>query len=91
MFYGDPLAASTAKDIVKKLTDYRGNKTHDRHIDLDECAAIGLKIVRLELDNVLQDLVLSVHHCFMAVFGSSGAVKIIENDAGIAWVKVQQP
>src|SRR5262249_51197929 len=32
MFEGDPQAGKKAKKIVRQLTDYRGNKTHQRHI-----------------------------------------------------------
>ena len=36
----------------------------------------------MEDDDVLQDLVLSLHHAYMITFDSSAAVKIIENHNG---------
>lgn len=48
MFDGEANARTKAKKIVRRLTDYRGNKTHQRHIGFDELAAMGLKMTRLE-------------------------------------------
>jgi ClpP class serine protease len=78
-----------ASQIVKKLTDYRGNKTHNRHIHLQELSDMGLKIVRLEEDEKLQDLVLTVHHCYMHTLMNTPAYKIIENQRGAAMIKQQ--
>ena len=44
----------------------------------------------LEKDQTLQDLVLSVHHATMHTFAGTGAVKIVENHLGRAFVKVAQ-
>lgn len=79
MFNGKPDAHKIAQQIVKKLTDYSGNKSHSRHIDIDECKAIGLKILSLEDDDKFQDLVLTVHHCYMHLLMNTTAYKIIEN------------
>ena len=87
MFHGERNGRKTAKAIVKHLTDYRGNKTHDRHIAFDECKQIGLKVVPLEDDGALQDLVLTVHHCYMHALMNTPSFKIIENHKGAAFVK----
>ena len=87
MFVGEQGANKKARDVVKKLTAYSGNKSHERHIHIDECKQIGLKIVSLEDDPVFQDLVLTVHHCYMHVFQSTAAYKAIENHLGIALFK----
>ncbi len=71
-----------AAGIVRKLAQY--NKGHDRHIHIDECKSIGLKIEQLEDNPDFQDLVLTVHHCFMHTFMSTGAYKAIENHQGVA-------
>ena len=94
MFKGQKNRKQKAATIVKKLTDYSGNKTHSRHIHADECRAMGLKIEILESDPKLQDLVLTVHHCFMHTLMNTAAFKVIQNHAGTAFVKqalVQQP
>jgi len=80
-------AKAKARRIVKELTDYTGNRSHARHIHIDECKRMGLKIVELEEDSVLQDLILTVHHCYMHALMNSGAYKIIENHLGLAFIK----
>jgi hypothetical protein len=52
---------------------------------------MGLNIKRLESDATMQDLVLTVHHCYMNVLMNSAAFKIIENQNGVALVKQAQP
>jgi len=81
------VAAAKARKIVKELTDYRGNKTHNRHIHLCDCQKMGLKVTAFEDDAQLQDLVLTVHHCYMHVLMNTAAYKIIENQLGAAFIK----
>jgi len=87
MFKGNPKGKKKAAAIRKCLSDYSRNKTHDRHIHAEECKACGLKILPLEDDRKLQDLVLTVHHCYMHVFMNLSAFKIIENHLGRAMIK----
>jgi hypothetical protein len=49
-----------------------------------------LVVYDLEDDNDLQDAVLTVHHRDHASFNLTGAVKIVENHLGKAWVKTGQ-
>jgi hypothetical protein len=87
MFEGEPEARAKAKKIVRRLTDYKQNRTHTRHIHVDECIAMGLKVERIEANNTFQDLLLTVHHCYMHTMMNSPAFKIIENHLGTAFVK----
>lgn len=87
MFEGDADAPKKAAAIVESLSDIDMTKSHSRHIHLDECISIGLKIEKLEDDKKLQDAVLTVHHCYMHSFGVSGAAKIVENHLGAAMIK----
>ena len=80
-------AAQRVGQIVRKLSDYSDNKTHSRHIHVDECEQIGLNIERLEGDDKLQDLVLTVHHCYMHALMNTRSIKMIENHLGTAFVK----
>jgi len=89
MFDGEASASNKATAIVRKLTDYRGNKTHTRHIHYDECVGMGLKIEILENDPNWQDLVLTVHHCFMHSLMNTPSYKMIENHLGAAFIKRQ--
>lgn len=75
--------------IISELGDHALTKSHARHLSLDRCRKIGLVIEELEADQELQDAVLSVHHAYMCTFSSSTAVKIIENQEGVAFVKIQ--
>jgi len=89
MFEGQKNAKNNAIKIVKSLSDYKRNKGHDRHINPDECIDMGLKVTKIETDQDLQDLVLTVHHCYMHTLMNTPAFKIIENHKGSAFVKTQ--
>jgi hypothetical protein len=91
MLKGTPGGTKKGGDIVRKRTDYTGNKTHDRHIDFDACENIGLKVKAIEKDQALQDLLLTVHHCYMHSLMNTPAYKIMENNRGNAFVKQQMP
>lgn len=75
--------------IIAALTDYESVRTHERQIRHDEAKKIGLKVILLEDDDKLQDIVLTVHHCFMHTLSNTPAFKIIENHNGAAFVKQQ--
>jgi len=93
MFASDPVpgnAKKKAQIAVRKLTDFKGNKSHDRHIDRDECRAIGLDVDDIEADATLQDLILTVHHSYMHSLMNTTAYKMIENHLGVALAKHQR-
>jgi hypothetical protein len=87
MFRGEPDAAQKAAAIVARLSDSNETRSHERHLPASACAAMGLKIRMLEEDQKLQDLLLTVHHCYMHVLSNSGAFKMIENHIGVAFIK----
>lgn len=87
MFKGDTKAASKAKNVVDYLTAYKERKSHGRHINIDECKTIGLRITDLESDQEFQDLVLTIHHCYMHTLEARQALKVIENHQGAAMTK----
>lgn len=72
--------------ICECLNEHEKSKVHSRHFDINYCKGIGLNVTALEEDQMLQDLVLSVHHSCMHSFSSSNAVKIIENQNGKAFI-----
>lgn len=72
----------TIRRIVDSLNEHDNSKNHGRHLNIKFCKDIGLKIVELEADALLQDLVLSVHHIYMLTLDGSTALKIIENQNG---------
>lgn len=97
MFHGQADAKKKAQRIVKSLTHYTKNKTHDRHAHYDECVAMGLNIKSIESDDEykdeketkgdFQDLVLTVHHCYMHYLMNTAAYKIVENHSGVGMSK----
>ena len=91
MFRSHADAAPRAETVRDHLCRHQQTKSHNRHIGLDEAQALGLCIERLEDDDKLQDAVLSVHHAFILTLGSTGAVKIIQNHLGQAFVMQTAP
>ena len=90
MFANDPGRKRIAKAIARRLADHSRYKSHGRPIHRSAAREIGLKVADLEADQTLQDLVLSVFHASTHTFGSTAAVKLIENHAGRAFIKMQQ-
>jgi len=79
-----------ADTIVSGLSNHSETKTHSRHIHMEQCKDLGLHIIDLEDDQVLQDLVLSVHHSYMVAFSDiSGIMKIVENQNEIRNIQRQ--
>jgi ClpP class serine protease len=87
MFEGLADKNKKAKAVTKALSDYPTNKSHDRHFDIDDCEKMGLVVKRLEADPTMQDLTLTVHHCYMNALMNGPAFKMIENQNGVAMVK----
>lgn len=93
MFKAD--AARERRRKIRKIGNMLGkqatSKSHARHINPDVAESLGLKIVRLESDQALQDLVLTLHHAYTHTLAQTAATKITENHLGIAHVnQVQQ-
>jgi len=90
--------AGEAEDIQKPKLDEIANllgkqatsKAHNRHINPDRALELGIKVTRLEDDDRLQDLVLTLHHALILTFAQTSAVKVIENHRGIAHVTAIQ-
>jgi len=91
MFLGHPAASEMAKQVANKLADHGEFKSHYRHISREKAEKIGLAIDHLEIDQALQDLVLSVFHATMHTFAGTNAAKIVENHLGKAWIRGEQP
>ncbi|MFO1196575.1 MAG: ATP-dependent Clp protease proteolytic subunit [Burkholderiaceae bacterium] len=82
MLAGNPNAPAVADVIVDTLSDHSATKSHSRHLNPTTLANLGLKVVALEADPKLQDLVLTTHHAFMHTFANSTSMKIVENQRG---------
>lgn len=91
MFKGENDGKAKAERIADWLSDHGYFKSHGRHIPRQELEKQKLKIVPLEKDQTLQDLVLSVFHATTHTFSATPALKIIENHLGKAFIKAAQP
>ena len=90
MFRDTEKPVENATSIVAALSDHGETMSHSRHISTADCIKMGLKIIRLEderKDRDFQDCILSIHHSYMHAFANSNAVKIIENQHGVAMIQ----
>jgi membrane-bound ClpP family serine protease len=90
MFARDPQKASKAKRIIEELADHALTKSHARHISMQSLRNLDVKVRPLEGDQRLQDAVLSLHHATVLTLQQSAAVKIIENQNGVAFIQSVQ-
>lgn len=89
MFYDEDkkIANKKVSKIVNKLNS--NNKSHSRHFTYDSCVDIGLNVSKIEDDQELQNLILSVHHAYIITLDASTATKIIENQNGQRFITTQ--
>ena len=78
-----------AQDASAFFADHRLHQSHSLGIDRDQARDAGVKVEDLEADQRLQDAVLTVHHAAFHTF-SGPAVKIIENQLGRGFFKLEQ-
>jgi len=73
--------------IIGELASHKNSKVHDKHYDSDKCKELGLKVYDIEKDQILQDLILSIHHSYiLSIFRSPNLIKIIENQNGQTFI-----
>ena len=71
------------KRILDELASHDASKVHDRHYDYNKCKQLGLKVIRLESDQKLQDAILSLYHAYLlSIYRIPTAIKFIENHEG---------
>ena len=87
MFVNDLDAEEKSNQVVETLNNHETTKTHSRHLHIDDAISMGLNIIKLEDDQELQDLVLTLHHAYIHTLGNSSAIKIIENHEGNAIIQ----
>lgn len=89
MFDGDADKENKVTTILAELASHALTLSHDRHLSIDILKdKLGLKIVPLESDSDLQDLVLSVHHACIITMTQTPAYKLIENQDGKAYIQL---
>ena len=72
--------------LLRHLKSYIFNRVAELR-NIQKCIDIGLKIRRIEDDNTLQDLILSIHHSSIHTLTQTNAFKIIENQDGKALIQ----
>lgn len=78
MFDDKESGAELAGKIANKLSDLSTNKQHDRHVHYQDAIKMGLNIKVMEKGPELQNLVLTVHRCYMHTLSNMPVLKIIE-------------
>lgn len=91
MYEGESGAEAAADRILGELSDHALTLSHSRHISATKAKELGIKIVDLEADQALQDLVLTVHHACIQTLSETPAFKIIENQNGISFISSVAP
>lgn len=74
-----------ARAIVDNLMSVKDTMSHGHHFMIEECQNFGLNIEPLENDQRLQELVLSVHHAYVASIAHYNSIKLVENHQGQSW------
>ncbi len=77
--------------ILKELGDHALTKAHDRHISINKAREMGLVVEAMEDNPRLQDAILSVHHATILTLTETSAVKVIENQKGVAFIQTVSP
>ena len=87
MFSSLPDASDKADSVANALIDFKSNLTHSRHLHAEQCKKMGLNVSDIESDKKFQDLVLTVHHCYIHSLMNTASFKIVENHQGVAFVR----
>lgn len=74
-------------ELEKLFLDHKESYSHSRHISKASCKNVGINILDLELNQDLQDAVLSLHHCYMILFDKFNVSKIVENQNGNMFIQ----
>lgn len=83
--------SAKAEEVSAWLADHSDSKSHSRHLPRQELIDRGLPISKLECDDDLQDLSLSVFHATTHTFSGTPVTKIVENHNGRAFIKMMRP
>lgn len=87
MFQGDPDSKGKIDAILGIIASHDSSKVHDRHYGFEDCRKMGLQVVALEKEQELQDLVLSLFHCYsLTIYRIPTVAKLIENSNGKSYI-----
>lgn len=88
MFEGDAQGPEKAARVISLLSEFDHTRNHSRHFNMNKCRDIGLNVTAMEDDDNLQDLLLSVHHCYMHVMDGGRIAKMVENHLGMGQIRI---
>ena len=74
--------------IKTAFNDNTESKVHSRHLSKVKLQKLGLNVKSLEDDQNLQDLVLSLHHCYTILLESAPINKYVENNIGGRYLRI---
>ena len=86
-FVNDPDAVTKAQNTASYFNRSEKHKSHGRRIDRDEARSQNLDVEDLEVDQELQDIVLTNYHIGTLIFEKSPCVKFLASSHGQAWIK----
>lgn len=75
------------KSVARYFNDASVHKSHGRRIGYVEAQSQGLKIERLEDDEILQEKVLTAYHRMTICFEQTNVTKFIWSSSGNTWIK----
>lgn len=75
-------------DIKKAFNDNSESKLHSRHFSKAKLQKLGLNVTSLEDDQKLQDLVLTLHHCYTIFLEHTPITKCVENSIGGRYLRM---
>lgn len=76
------------ENIKKAFNDNTESKIHSRHFSKSKLQKLGLNVRSLEDDQALQDIVLSLHHCFVILLENVPITKCVENNIGGRYMRM---
>lgn len=79
--------AKHGNKVAQHFNDASTHKSHGRRIGREEARSKGVVVEDLEVDQDLQDAVLTAYHVMTLVFGMTATVKVLWSDAGSVWAK----
>lgn len=87
MFKDSESKEQKAQVVMGELASHDASKVHDRHYDFVKCKELGLNVTALEDNQELQEVVLSLYHCYLlSIYRLPSAVKFIESQHGESFI-----
>lgn len=87
MFKGKGNAKKLAQKTAKYFNDASTHMSHGRRISREEAAENNVNVEELEVDQELQDCVLTAYHLVTIMIENSPTCKMIVSSHGKTWLK----